>query len=103
MIGIYLPYGVHRLSVQRLELFVQLILVFKEVGYRLIHQLISENDGLILISRRYVTPYPDELPTACVTLKKPWVAIAVVYVVAGLASGTVVHVKYQIKTVIPAP
>ncbi len=103
VIGVHLADGLDCPLVERLEFLVQFLFVLKVMGYRLIHQLITENHRLVLVAGCDALPDVDEQLLARLTLKQPGVTMTIVDVVTRLSAWTVVHVENQIEASGTAP
>ena len=103
MISVNLADFGHSPFVQRLQVPVQLVLVLEEMRDRLVDKLVSENDRFVTVAGRDIFPNVAEQLLRRFALEKPGVAVAVIDIVARLATGSVVHVEYQIQIVVAAP
>ena len=81
----------------------QFLFVLPIVRNRLVHYLVAEYHRLVLVAFGYAAPYLVEEFLTPAALEKPWVAVAVVDVVACLSAGSVVHVEYQVESCLAAP
>ena len=73
------------------------------MGDGLVHQLIAEDGGLVLVTVGNLAPDVAEELLRGLTFVDPGIAVAIVDVVARLTSRTIMHVENQIEMVGTAP
>ena len=103
MVSVHLPDRRHRTLMQSLQLPVHLIHLLEIRGYRLINQLIAQNHRLIFIIVRDPSPNRAEKLLALLTLEQPGITIAIVNIISGLATRSIVHVQDQVNAIVTAP
>ena len=103
MISVNAAYSLHRPFVKGFKTLVQFFLVLEIVSYRLVHQLIAENHGLITIAAGNLLPDIAEQQLTLFAFEQPGITEAVVNVIARLTTRTIMHVENQVKSCLPAP
>ena len=103
MILINLPDSLHTTLVERLQQSIERILVGEIMCDGLVHELISEDRGFVLIAPGNLAPDVTEQLLTLLTLEQPRIAMPVVDIITRLSTGTVVHVEDQIQIVGLAP
>ena len=79
------------------------MLVVEVGGNGLVHKLVAQDHAFVGVVFGDSPPYILEQLPGRGAFEEPWVAVAVVDVVTGLAARAVVHVEYQIEPCIAAP
>ena len=79
------------------------ILIIKIGRNRLIHKFIAKYYGLFGIMGGYSCPDVNKEFLGLFAFEKPGISVAVVNVVSGLSSRTIVHIENKVESGIPAP
>ena len=103
MVGVYLPYDGSHAAVKRHQTRVEHFLVLEIMSYRLVHQVVAENDGLVLVAFGNTPPDVAEQLLAPFADQQPRISVAVVNVITGLSTGSIVHVKDEVQSFCAAP
>ena len=103
VVGVHLADGFDGTLVERFEQLVQFVLVLEVVRYRLVHQFVAQDHGLVLVAGSDALPDVNEQLLARLALEQPRIAVTVIDVVAGLPTRAVVHVENQVEARGPAP
>lgn len=89
--------------IKRLDQLVELLLVLKVVGERLVDELVTQDGGLGLVTVGNHAPDAAILLLCLLAFEEPGVAVAVVDVVARLSARGIVHVEDEVEIVGLAP
>ena len=95
--------GFHTALVERLQQGVERVLVAEVVSDRLVHQLVAQDDGLLLVAVGYLAPNLAEELLRRFALEEPGIAVPIIDVVARLSAWAVVHIEDEIEPVGTAP
>ena len=103
MVRIHLADSSRHPLVERLKLGIELRNILEVWSYRLIDEVICNDYRLILIILGDTFPDIAEKLLRGLALKEPRVAVAVIDVVTGLSTRSIVHVKNDIEAMSTAP
>ena len=73
------------------------------MGDGLVHQFVTQDGGLALITIGYLAPYLTEQLLRGLALEEPGIAMTIIDIITRLTTRTVVHIKDQIQVISLAP